>query len=762
MKCNKLIMALLLCTVSCFDRPTEGNDLSQLGFYSTPDKVIETLKGSSSPGYREHYLLGTAYHKKKQYKNAMFHYINSSFSAERSNSIRLFASPVFRFLDGYHTKSPYYNDAVYHIAELFYLYREFRYVVKFIDLMDSSRSALYRDAVILKSRAHIELKEYDKAIESLKVIIEDFRDDTSLSLIHIRLASAYLYRDDHRNALKSFLEVIKIDPSAWQARIASKETAAILRQQAGIHLDTQSSIVYASGLYHAGQYDSAVEILKDIVSTVSETAIKENATELLVRSLIRKRSLRDADTIIDASKNTPRYYTMIKLKADEFWRSGKRNQALTLYNELKSKNIPDISRDSLRRMASYMERRNRNGFMNLMKEFCSRFPDDPHTERFRMLLAQHLFRNKNFSAAEEYIRESLKRTPEGDHSDFMRFWTYRFMERDRNTAGCLKTACDMIRINPASSYTWILLDKIAVSSSLETLQQELKNSRNDSSKTLYYHTLLSLKEKDLAKHAQRIADYSIDNGAAYRRLERKIETLDLDSDFDDALTSLEKYFAVGDMDAINRELAALPEDDETAIDKYTALAHFGFRYNQYHLSTLGTIQLLQKMDIKNNIALMQPKTILRLYPMAFKECVERYAGKFSISPNLMYAVIRAESLYNNEAVSSAGAIGLMQLMPPTARGIARQLHIRSYDLKDPCTSAQFGGHYLQWLTRVYNGNIALMVAGYNAGAGNVAKWKAKYSMDDIEMFTEQIPFDETRYYVLRTKKHVIQGSLVYK
>lgn len=762
MNCNKIIMVLLLFTVSCFDRPTEGNNLSQLGFYSSPDTIIETLKGSPSMGYREHYLLGTAYNKKKQYKNAMYHFINSSFSSERNKTIRLFASPVYSFLDGFHSKSPYYNDAVYHIAELFYLYHEFRYVIKFIDLIGSSRSALYRDAVILKSRSHIELKEYSKAIESLKDILDDFRDTTSLSLINIRLASAYIYREDYRNAVHSYLAVIKADPTGWQAGVAVKEIASIFRQQTGITLDTRSKVLYASGLYHAARYDSAVPILKELLSASPEKTIKEEASELLLRSFVRKRSQNDADDIIESYKNTPRYYQMIKIKADEFWKSGMRNQALAIYNDLKSKNIPEISRDSLRRMASYMERRNRNGYMNLMKEFCDRFPDDPHAERFRMLLAQHLFRSKNFSTAETYIMESLKRTPEGEHSDFMRFWTYRIMQRENNSAGCLKTACDMIRINPASSYTWILLNKIALSSTLDSLYRDLKKSSDDSNKALYYHTLISLKEKDLIKHSKRISDYSIDRNSRYRALERKLETLDLDSGYDDALTALEKYFAVGDMDSINREISALPDDDETAIDKYTALAHFGARYGQHHLSALAVIQLLQKIDLQNNIAIMQPKTISRLYPRAFRDCIDRYAREFSLTPNLMYAVIRAESLYNNEAVSSAGAVGLMQLMPPTARGIARQLHLHKYDLKEPCTSAQFGAHYLKWLTDVYNGEVELMVAGYNAGVGNVAKWIPKYARNDIELFTEQIPFDETRYYVLRTKKHVIQGSLIYE
>jgi soluble lytic murein transglycosylase len=102
----------------------------------------------------------------------------------------------------------------------------------------------------------------------------------------------------------------------------------------------------------------------------------------------------------------------------------------------------------------------------------------------------------------------------------------------------------------------------------------------------------------------------------------------------------------------------------------------------------------------------------------------------------------------------------MQIMPATARGIASGLGVYEYDLKDPCTSLRFGTRYIAGLLSMFKGNFDFVVAGYNAGAGNVQKWRARMAGEDSDYFTEFIPFSETRYYVVRTRKFLIQYGII--
>jgi soluble lytic murein transglycosylase len=137
----------------------------------------------------------------------------------------------------------------------------------------------------------------------------------------------------------------------------------------------------------------------------------------------------------------------------------------------------------------------------------------------------------------------------------------------------------------------------------------------------------------------------------------------------------------------------------------------------------------------------------------------------SVEKAMVYAVMRQESAFAPDVQSSAGARGLMQLMPDTARRTAKRLGIE-FDLDrllDPEYNAKLGIAHLGELMEDWNGSHILMFASYNAGGGNVSKWVKAYgdprsaNVDPID-WVERIPFSETRNYVQR----VVEGMLVYR
>lgn len=116
--------------------------------------------------------------------------------------------------------------------------------------------------------------------------------------------------------------------------------------------------------------------------------------------------------------------------------------------------------------------------------------------------------------------------------------------------------------------------------------------------------------------------------------------------------------------------------------------------------------------------------------LKFNDLVAKAAAKHQMDPKLLHAVIQAESAYNPNAVSSAGAVGLMQLMPDTARryGVT--------DRRDAEQNVDGGTRYLKDLLAMFNSNLTLAVAGYNAGEGAVMKYNNSVP-----------PYPETRNYV---------------
>lgn len=136
-----------------------------------------------------------------------------------------------------------------------------------------------------------------------------------------------------------------------------------------------------------------------------------------------------------------------------------------------------------------------------------------------------------------------------------------------------------------------------------------------------------------------------------------------------------------------------------------------------------------------------------LFPFPFLEPIVHWSQQRQLNPLLVTGLIRQESRFEPKIGSSAGAKGLMQVMPGTGSWIAGKIQLKEYNLEDPNDNVKLGTWYLDHTHEEYNNNSLLAVASYNAGPGNVAKWISKYGFSDPDAFIERIPFAETKGYV---------------
>ncbi|HVI95050.1 MAG TPA: transglycosylase SLT domain-containing protein [Anaeromyxobacter sp.] len=152
------------------------------------------------------------------------------------------------------------------------------------------------------------------------------------------------------------------------------------------------------------------------------------------------------------------------------------------------------------------------------------------------------------------------------------------------------------------------------------------------------------------------------------------------------------------------------------------------------------------------------------YPPAFRDDVKRFAPGSGVPTDLLQALMREESALDPRAVSPVGAIGLTQLMLPTAREIARQLRMprpSRADLMRSTVNIRLGARYLGQLIRKFDGSVPLAVAAYNAGGGAVSRWVEARGALALDEFVEEIPFDETRGYVKRVLRSFAAYRLLY-
>ncbi|MAA74703.1 MAG: hypothetical protein CMN28_08360 [Salinisphaeraceae bacterium] len=203
-----------------------------------------------------------------------------------------------------------------------------------------------------------------------------------------------------------------------------------------------------------------------------------------------------------------------------------------------------------------------------------------------------------------------------------------------------------------------------------------------------------------------------------------------------------EFLAIDEPYDANREWAAATDGMSEAELQQAAL--FAHQHN-WHFQAIIT---LAKSDYWDDLGIR--------YPLPYREHAEHFARQHAVDPAYVMAIMRTESLFQPVARSPAGAVGLMQLMPATARKVANDLELPRPDseaLKTPYENINLGTRYLQEQLQRFSGNYALASAAYNAGPHRVSRWLPDVPVA-ADIWVENIPYTETREYVKRAMSHM--------
>lgn len=164
------------------------------------------------------------------------------------------------------------------------------------------------------------------------------------------------------------------------------------------------------------------------------------------------------------------------------------------------------------------------------------------------------------------------------------------------------------------------------------------------------------------------------------------------------------------------------------------------------------------------VLVMAISAVAFVFPLDYVDYINRYSKEYDIDPLLVSAIINVESKYNKDAVSPKDAKGLMQIGPTTGKWAGEELNIENYNenmLFIPETNIRIGIWYLSKLKSEFGDNLDLILAAYNAGSGNVQKWRLDsiYSKDGVNL--DNIPFKETAEYLVKVKSNLKVYNLVY-
>jgi peptidoglycan lytic transglycosylase len=213
-----------------------------------------------------------------------------------------------------------------------------------------------------------------------------------------------------------------------------------------------------------------------------------------------------------------------------------------------------------------------------------------------------------------------------------------------------------------------------------------------------------------------------------------------------------------------QELWALQGSVPRKHGMFIALSKVFFDLGDYHRS----LQLVLR-NYEHYLERPQEETPEELwllaYPKGYWVNILSYARKYGQDPFFIAAIVREESQFSSNALSNAGARGLMQVMPTTGEWVAKRMKLAGFDsskLFDADTGINIGTWYIGYLMKQFEGDPLLAAAAYNAGPDAVSAWLAKFgSRNDWDAFVEDIPFAETRGYVKRVIRNYGEYRRIY-
>jgi soluble lytic murein transglycosylase len=211
--------------------------------------------------------------------------------------------------------------------------------------------------------------------------------------------------------------------------------------------------------------------------------------------------------------------------------------------------------------------------------------------------------------------------------------------------------------------------------------------------------------------------------------------------------------AVGELEAAEEGIAA----EEMRLEISRLYREVG----EYHRSATLVRKKMSPRPLAGSPSEKQRTLYLLAYPLGYPSWINQYAQKRNLDPAFLTAVILEESRFDPQAVSPAGARGLMQVLPATANQIVQRVKVNAYSdtlLFDPEINLRLGSWYLSSLMEEFRGKEIGVLAAYNAGPHVVREWLARNPSAPEDEFVENIPYGETRNYVIR----VLGSAQVYR
>ena len=591
------------------------------------------------------------------------------------------------------------------------LYRLNRFGEAFAPLQrlarDFPNSPLIRPAQILSADILFENKDFKAARTAYQKFIEKFPSGTDSLSATYKSAACLEKSGDVAGAITSLRTIWLKYPASTIAVRAEDDLRRLSSQGTKVEpYGTDELLRRGMTLYDLRKYGQAAKVFQNITSEQISAGSPGRYRLKGGQALFMARRYKDAERALTAllARKTDRATS----EEASFWlarslnRNGKDEQAFTLFAKLaETASDAELADKALMEAAFIRKNQNRTDeALMLLKKFIISHPVSPFRQSATWEIAWGSFLSGDMKTAVEYFKPL---TDKDTTREKALYWYGRALSASGDVTGAQAAFASLLAEFPVGFYAhWYRKDG---------------KQKGDE---------ISLPVTNLC------------------------EFLPIPSGYD----RVKALITFGMYDEARKELAVSRKKTSSKNGSLLGLARLHLEMDDYN----GAYNLL-----RNNLPRRVEKDNLYqwglCFPLAFREHVAKMAAEFTIPEGLIYSLMRAESSFSPTALSPVGAVGLMQLMPATAATVSNggKGEFNAGTLTNPKTNIRYGVKHLRDLLTLYKGDSILAVAAYNAGAGNVNRWRKTFGNMRKDEFVESIPFAETREYV----KKVISGAEIY-
>ncbi len=741
---KKLFLFLFFLLCSCQASRIEWEDIHSIKGNiekvraKSHKEIIRNLKNKKSFNYAHSFMLGMSHFHLDEFRNAILWFGRSYFQDGKRPS-NYYPSTVYEhitsFKNKFKSKSPLEIESVYYISLCYHNLNENNYAIKFLDIIEEYKSHPLAEKMLSLRASIFSDKNIKQAIRIYKKLIRNFEKP----IHYIRLASIFQKEKEYKKALFYYFKALEFTENQWAYQIAAKQLADIFIKSPALKksLTNGQKAYYLEALRLLRKNKKAFSLFKKI--NPKKLRKKERYIYILSYARLLTDTRRYSSAVRYIKK---RLYLLLPEDREKlivniarrFLRKDKYHQIYNLVPRFsRNREAMLIRLTALRKIKSAYREQEATYYL---KNFD---PDSSITERsFFSSCLDEMLKKKRLDALKclENLAKLTKNVSVGGRS---RYFIARLSKKKPKEIASLYRK---VYLNsPSDFYVFKALKKSRSADKIPLPPNKIDMIRDWLSKQAGYEERIN----EFLEKRKKEPYYGVD--PFWKEWENSLKEMEKNEDVHTRKALL--LIGMGYTNLAKEYLPKSPRQHEHNFIYQKAGHLVDDPYLKYRY--LKQYMIKKKKDV--DIFTLSKKAMESLYPFPYSEYIDRASKKFSVEKARLYSLMKQESSFHPGVKSSAGATGLMQLMPRTARYVNKKIKIKNLNLTSPRHSILLGASFYAQMSKMFGDHFEKIAIAYNAGPGRLSRWKKKISMQDMDLFIEQIPFKETHLYVKRTRSY---------